>query len=246
MNQVSSVRLLGAAFWRNALRQPIFAALLLISPMLGLIIRPMPALAARYLPAFDIQRWIPLFLAVVAGFPAYLFGLLAALMLLDERDRDLLPALQVSPVSDRGLFLAKIVPAFLLSTAGTPIALLLTGQSGAITPTGIIAATLIAGPSVVFYTVTASALAGTKVQGITIGKLMGTVLPAPVLLALLPGPWRWAALIFPSSWMGGVFLDPINQWFWAAGGLIYSSALVLMVWKFGMRRYFRKGAAAQV
>lgn len=240
MKQTSAVRLLGAAFWRNALRQPIFAALLLIPPMLGLVIRPMPALAARYLPSFDIQQWMPLILSIVAGFPAYLFGFLAALMLLDERDRDLLPALRITPITDRGLLLAKIVPAFLLASAGTPTALLLSGQAGIITPAGIVAATLIAGPSAVFYTLTASALAGTKVQGISIGKIMGTVLPAPVLLALLPGPWRWGALVFPSSWVGAVFMDSGNQWLWALSGLLYSATLVLIVWRFGTRRYFSR------
>lgn len=239
MTHNSSVRALGGVFWRSALRQPIFTALLLVPPALGLMIRPMPALAARYLPAFDIQQWMPLFLAVVAGFPAYLFGLLAALMLLDERDRELLPALRVTPVSDRGLLLAKIVPASILAIIGTPTALLLSGQAAVIAPMGILAASLIAGPSLVFYAITASSLAGTKVQGITIGKIMGTVLPAPVLLALLPGPWRWGALIFPSSWVGGIFLDSENQWLWAAGGLVYTSALVLLVWKSGIKRYFK-------
>lgn len=229
-----------AAFWRSALRQPVFAALLLIPPLLGLVIRPMPALTARYLPTFEVQLWMPLILAVVAGFPAYLFGLLAALMLLDERDRGLLPALRITPMRDIDLLLAKIIPAFLLATAGTPAALLLSGQASVITPMGIITAALIAGPSAVFYAITASALAGTKVQGITIGKLMGTVLPAPVLLALLPVPWRWGALVFPSSWMGAVILDTPNQWVWASLGLIYTSALALVVWKAGMKRYFSR------
>jgi hypothetical protein len=39
-----------SAFSRSTLRQPVFFALLLVSPLLGLVIRPMPGLLGRYLP----------------------------------------------------------------------------------------------------------------------------------------------------------------------------------------------------
>jgi hypothetical protein len=206
--------------------------------MLGLMIRPLPELAGRFLPSFDVQEWMPLILAVVAGFPSYLFGLLATLMLLDERDRGLLPALRVTPMTDASLINAKILPALLLAAAGTPVALLLSGQASHLTPAGITAAALIAGPSAAFYALTGTALARNKVQGITAGKIMGTVLPAPVLLALLPEPWRWMSLIFPSTWIGAVFMDPGREWIWAGVGLVYTLMLALAAWTYGKKRYF--------
>ena len=235
MNQAKS---LTSAFGRSALRQPVFTALLLLPPLLGLMIRPMPVLLTRYFPLFDFHRWVPLFLAVAAGFPAYLFGLLASLMLLDERDRDLLPALRVTPITDRGLLAAKVFPALILALAGTPTALALSGQLSRLSPVAVIAAALIAVPSAAFYTLAAAALARNKVQGITIGKIMGTVLPAPVLLALLPAPWGCIALVFPSAWIGGMFMDPSHQGLWAMGGLAYSSILALLAWRPAMKRYF--------
>jgi hypothetical protein len=228
-----------SAFSRSTLRQPVFIALLLVSPLLGLVIRPMPGLLGRYLPNFDFEVQVPLILAVVAGFPAYLFGLLGALMLLDERDRDLLPAFQVTPISDRGLLSAKVVPAMMLAFAGTPCALLLSGQVHSLTPGAVIIAAFIAAPSAAFYALLAASLAGNKVQGITIGKIMGTALPAPVLLVLIPGSWRYAALIFPPSWAAGVFMNVDLRWPWIIGGLVYVSVLAVLAWNLARKRYFK-------
>ena len=152
MNQAKS---LTSAFGRSALRQPESTALLLLPSLLGLMIRPIPILLARYFPLFDSSRWIPLFLSVAACFPAYLFGLPTSLMLLDERDRNLLPALMVTPVTDRGLLAAKVFPALILALTGTPIALALSGQLFRISPGAVIAAALIAVPSAAFYTLAA-------------------------------------------------------------------------------------------
>ncbi len=236
----SRLTTLTGTFGRSALRQPVFAALLLAAPLLGLLIRPMPGLLERFVPGFDFYQWVPLFLAVTAGFPAYLFGFLASLMLLDERDSDLLPAMRVTPLSDGGLLAAKVLPAMILALVGTPIALSLSGQLSRISPGAVIAAALIAAPSAAFYALIAAALARNKVQGITIGKILGTVLPAPVLLVLLPPPWRFIALVFPSAWMGGVIGNHSLQlqWLWAAGGLLYASALALLAWRAAMKRYF--------
>ena len=240
MNRDRATRIatLSSAFGRSALRQPVFTALLLVPPLLGLMIRPMPGLLTRYFPGFNFYEWVPLFLAVAAGFPAYLFGLLASLMLLDERDRDLLPALRVTPVTDSGLLAAKLCPVLILTLTGTPITLALSGQLSRLSPGAVIAAALIAVPSAAFYALIATALARSKVQGITIGKIMGTVLPAPVLLALLPAPWRFPALIFPSAWIGAVFMDTSHQGLWAMGGLIYVSVLALLAWRAAIKRYF--------
>ena len=234
---------LADAFGRNALRRPVYAALLVVPPLMGLLIRPMPLLLGRLFPAFDFAAWMPLFLAVAAGFPPYLFGLLAALQLLDERDCGLLPAFRVSPMSKNALLAAKAVPAAALAAFGTAAALLLTGQAASVPPFCIAAAGIIAAPSAVFYALVVTGLARTKLQGLTAGKVLGTVLPAPVIWSLAPSPWRWFALPFPSTWAGAAMTvsgasAAGTAVFRSAVGMVYVSVLATLAWILSRRRYF--------
>jgi len=229
-----------AGFGRTVLRQPVFAVLLLIPPLTGLMIRPLSGILGYYLPDFDFSEWVPLFLALTAGFPAYLFGFLSSLILLDERDRGLLPALRVTPLSDRGLLAAKLIPAMMLSLFGTPAALALSGQAYRISPAALAAAAIIAVPTTAFYALAGTSLARNKVQGISIGKVMGLLLIGPVLLAMLPAPWRFFSLIFPSAWLGWLIEDPVNQIYRAAGGFLYVTALSMIKWRGAMKRYFEE------
>ena len=232
------VESLAGSFSRSALRQPIFAILLFVPPLIGLGIRPLPGLLEHYLPKFDFSEWIPLFLAVTAGFPAYLYGFLASLILLDERDQDLLPAIRVTPLTDRGLIAAKLLPAMILALTGTPITLALSGQIFQISLSTAIAAAIIAVPSTAFYALIGTALARNKVQGISIGKVMGMTLLAPVLPVILPAPWSFLALLFPPAWIGRVLREPAHQGLWAVGGLLYTSVLAMLTWRWAMKRYF--------
>ena len=226
------------SFGRSALRQPIYTLLLLLPPLMGLLIRPLLLLLRRYLPSFDIDAWIPLILAVTAGFPPYLFGLLSALMLLDERDCDLLPALRVTPVGERSLLAAKILPAALLSLAGVPAALLFSGLAHRIPAWSPAVLGLMAAPTAAFYALLVTGLSGSKVQALTWGKILGTALAVPVLLEILPSPWRFGALAFPSSWMAALCIEERGGAVWAAGGLLYAILLVLLSWRMARRKYF--------
>jgi len=229
---------LAESFGRSALRQPVFTALLLLPAAMGLLLRPLPAGLALAAPDFDPTPWMPLFLGIVAGFPPYLFGLLAGLMLLDGRDRHLLPALRATPISDRGLLAAKSAPAALMAMIGTPITLILSGKITDIPFGAVIASGLIAGPSTVFTALIVTSLARNKVQGMTVSKILGTLLAAPAAFLLAAEPWRYSFLVFPPAWIGAAFNHPEDWLLWSAGGFVYTGTLALLVGKAAMRRYF--------
>lgn len=229
---------LADAFGRSTLRQPVYILLLIAPFLMGLLIRLLPVLFTRFFPAFDYKAWMPLILAVTAGFPPYLYGLLASLQLLDERDRGLLPAFRVSPMSEGTLLAAKAVPAALMAALGTVPALLLSGQADSVSSLAILAAGFIAAPSAIFYTFIATSLSRSKVQGLTAGKILGIPLLAPVLWVLTPNPWRWAATIFPSAWAGAAMTGPGTAATWFLGGFVYVSLLAVLSGLLARRNYF--------
>ncbi|MDF1566743.1 MAG: hypothetical protein P1P77_01855 [Spirochaetaceae bacterium] len=229
---------LAESFGRSALRRPVFTVLLLLPAAMGLLLRPLPAGLALAAPGFDPTPWMPLFLGVVAGFPPYLFGLLTGLMLLDERDRHLHPALRATPISDRGLLAAKAAPAALMAMIGTPITLILSGKMAEIPFGAVIASGLIAAPYTVFNALIAASLARNKVQGMTVSKILGTLLAAPAAFLLAAEPWRYSFLVFPATWISAAFNYPEDWVFWSAGGFIYAGTLALFAGKTAMHRYF--------
>lgn len=237
MRKQNAATALADSFGRSALRQPVFAILLFMPPLMGLFVRLLLVLLRRFLPAFDPVPWIPLFLGVSAGFPPYMYGLLAALMLLDERDRELLPAFRVTPLSDRVFMAAKVVPAMLLSMVGVPLCLYLSGQANLLPVWSPVAMGLIAAPMTAFYVLLVTGLATSKVQALTLGKILGTVLIAPVGLALFNSPWRLLLLIFPSSWMGAVLLGD-SGYIWAIGAFVYALFLATVTSRMTLRNYF--------
>ena len=232
-----SAAVLAETFARSAIRQPVFAVLLVVPPVMGLFLRLALSLLDRRLPGFDSNVLLPLLLAVTAGFPPYLYGLLASLMLLDERDRDLVPALRVTPISLDGLLLAKIVPASVLTFAAVPVTLNLSGRIGVLPVWTPIAGGLLAAVLAALYTLVIIRFSATKVQALTAGKILGTALIAPTALVFLPRPWSTAFLLVPGNWIASSFLRPSGL-LYAAIGLVYITGLTLLFWKTGRKRYF--------
>lgn len=173
--------------------------LIALPPFMGVLVRLAIAVISDRFPGWDIRRFYPLILGTVAAMVPYFNGLLAGLLLLEERDQGISPALRVTPLSDRGILLAKALPAAALAALGTPAALYLTGLYKA--PLGITTGiSLLAALQTLFGIAILLLFARTKVQGLAVGKLMGFGLLAPALWFFVPATGRFTALIFPAGW----------------------------------------------
>lgn len=236
MKPYSPASALLESFGRSVLRQPIFTVIVFLAPAMGLVVRLCLVLLGRYLPAFDAGPWIPLILAVSAGFPPYLYGLLAALMLLDEKDKGLLPALRTTPITDRSLLTSRTGPAAVLASVGAPLTIYLSGESGLFPPWIPPVMGILAAPLTVFYTLLVIRLSSTKVQALTVGKILSVLIMTPIGWALLPDPWRFAALVFPATPMAST-LTGSRGVIWALTAFTYSLALLLLL-RGGARRYY--------
>ena len=204
---------------------------------MGLFLRLVLVSLDRFLPGFDYRPWIPLLLAVTAGFPPYLYGLLSALILLDEKDRDILPALRVTPLSNASILMTRIFPAAVPAAAAVPACLYLSGQSQSLAFRSPAAAGILGALLSIFNSLVVIRLSSTKVQALTVGKLLGTVLLLPAAFVLLSPPWNYLTLILPGTWLAPLLLSSQGV-LWGAAGLIYTLVLTAFAWRSTLRSYF--------
>jgi len=125
-----------------------------------------------------------------------------------------------------------------LSAVGTPTALVLASVG---TPAEIPAASVAASGFTAAPTTAVSALltvspARTKVQEMTVGKVLGPVLPAPLLLILIPSAWRFAALLVPSGWTAAPVLGVRSRGLCLPGGMLFNGLLLTVVFPWCRRR----------
>ncbi len=228
---------LTAAFGRSALRQPIFALLLFVPLLMGLFLRLAMGFLSRYFPNLEPAPWIPLILAITATFPPYLYGILASLMLLDEKDRELLPVFLTTPIRKRSLILAKLAPAAVLAAIGAPTCIGLSGLSSYLPASAPILCGLIAVPLTLFYGLFILRMSGNKVQALTFAKISGSLLIAPVGLALLNPPWRFLFLVMPGTPMAAMLTEG-HSMLWFLPAIVYPGVITWLLWKPALNSYF--------
>ncbi len=225
-------------------RDPLLLLIGLSPLLLGLALRggypPAHAwLAGAY--GFDLDGYRPLLLglAVVLHVP-FTFGMVGALMVLDDIDSRALTVLRVSPLT---------LPRFLgyraaLVTTATGLGLAIAvplsglvpgGQLGAAVPA--LAAAVLLAPLTMLATL---AVAGNKVEGVAVLKLLGLPLYAPVAAWWLDGPAGWLLAVVPSWWVLRSLWEAPGVGFVAGGVALSGGALALL----GRRALLRLGGPA--
>jgi fluoroquinolone transport system permease protein len=202
-----AVRPVPAPRWRaGGVRWDPMLVLIVVSPLLL-------ALAARsgYPPLrdwlaraheFDLDPYRPVLLGVVVVVHVPVaFGMAGALRVLDDVDDRVLMAIRVSPLT---------LPRYLRRRAGLVTAAALVGLvvavplSGLLPPAGWPAALPAMLPASLLAPLTmlaALAVAGNKVEGVAVLKLLGLPLYAPVAGWWLTGPAGWPFAVLPSWWV---------------------------------------------
>ncbi len=186
----------------NVSRDPvlILATALSVLPAIGLWLW-MPAMDEAAAATFGIERFSRYIAPVALMLPAALIGWVAGFLLLEDRDENLLPALEVTPVGKAGFLAYRVTITALLSAAVTIPTLSVVAPGLDVTTATLLIALVPA--NAVLNAVVLPALARNKVEGLALTKLTNLAMIVP-LLAAVPSPWRFAAAIFPSYWIGEV------------------------------------------
>lgn len=184
-----------------------FAIVLSTTPALAMLrVREAMDLAAlQRLGVVEFSRYVA---PVALLIPAFLIGWVTGFLLLEDRDDGPLLAVDVTPVGKVGFLWYRV-------TATAAVVLVLTlAATTAVTPQldagrRLAAAVMVAG-SAVLAAIVLPAVARNKVEGLALTKLTNLASIVP-LLAMVPSPWRYAAGVVPTYWLGELLAPPASR-----------------------------------
>lgn len=196
-----------AADGRQMLRDPMMAFVFAGPPLLWAALRFGAPAAIGLAEAYthqDLSSYTGLILCFAALLVPLLMGMVTGLVLLDERDEGLIQWYAVSPLTKKGYFLYRLlVPTIMTVVYG---AWILAG-SGLAAPAWSAAGPmlLMLGLEAPFMALMLAAIASNKLEGLALTKGIGLLVIAPVLVYLVPWPWKAAAAVLPTFWPTAVF-----------------------------------------
>lgn len=211
------------------------AAVVLIPPLTETLFR-------RY--AFDLVPYYPV---VVTGLllltSIIIVGGLGAFLVLDEIDAGTLAAIRVTPVSLSTFFAYRAATVVAVTTGYVVITMTFSGLvrpglTPALIPIGIVA-----GLSSVVTLLLIVAVAGNKIQGIAMLRLLGLVIAGlPCLPWFIDSAWNLAFGVLPPYWAAKAFWVASDHGIWwpyLLGGAVCN---IVMGWPL-FRRFINKNTA---
>ena len=229
--------------FKSVRRDPLLLYWLVIPPLMVLRVRLILPWATGYLSnnfGFDLVPYYPMLLSFffVLQIPL-LFGVMAGLLVLDERDDDTLTALRVTPISMAGYTLYRGGATTLLSFAYVLIALPLTG----LLPPSLLPATalvaLLSGLMAPLFALILSTFAANKVEGLALMKGLSVFMLGPLAAYFIDSDWQLLLGVLPTYWPAKAFWvagEGGNLWPYVLVGMVYH--LLLLAWL--LRRFQKK------
>ncbi|MEK3884008.1 hypothetical protein [Paenibacillus sp. PL2-23] len=168
-----------------------------------------------------------------------LLGSMAGLLMLDDRDENMIAYFGVTPLARNGYFRYRLFLPSLLTLLMCGLFILFSGiaDAGADSSYGIVLLMLEAPLLALFLT----AFASNKVEGLALSKASGILFLGPVAAYFVPEPWTYVGLWIPSYWPAQSYLAsmsgfPAASFGWFAGGLILHAILLAGLLQVFLRR----------
>lgn len=181
----------------------------------------------------DLDPYRPLLLAVAVTLHIpVVFGIIGALLVLDEVDSGAVAALRVSPLTASGHLGYRAALVTGATALGLAVALPLSGLAPPGDLLALAPGTVVAVLTAPLVTAGTLALAANKVEGVGVAKLLGVPLYLPVVSWWVGGPAGWLLAPLPTWWLLR------SQWAapvaapaagYAAGGLAVTVAALILV-----------------
>ncbi len=146
---------------------------------------------------FDLSPWFPLIQSTALTIGPVLVGIVAGLLMVDQRDEGIATAMSVTPLGVDGYLSYRVAfPAL----GGLVITIVMLGlvDLAPISITAIILCSICAAPLAPLFALTIALLAKNKIQGFAIAKANGVV-TAPVIAAwFVAPPVQWLFVLLPT------------------------------------------------
>ena len=198
--------------------------------LLGLAMRfgfaPLHGWLAR-VHGFDADPYRPLLLAVaVLLHVPVTFGMIGALLVLDDVDDRALTALRTSPLTLPRYLAYRAASATAAAVVGLAVAVPLSGLGAPDSWARLGPAVLLSALVTPLFLLATLVLAGNKVEGVAAAKLLGLPMYAPVATWWLTGPAGWPFAVLPTWW---VVQTQWTAWPYALGGAALTIAALAVL-----------------
>jgi len=199
VNPATAIAAFARADLRALARDPLLR-LLLVAPLglTGVLVLGVPLVEGFVEDAFgrDLTAHRMVLVAFLACVTMPLFlGAMAGLLVLEDRESGVLPAVAVSPAGLRSYLLVRCGWAGIAASVTVTGALIL---QGGVSP-GVVAATSgLSGGYAVVVLLLVGTLAGDRLEGLVVVKVLTLPFALALLVEFLAAPWSWLLAALPS------------------------------------------------
>jgi hypothetical protein len=211
---------------------------------------PLVAVAARVIATIgvtwtrerhglDLAPHLPLvWVVLLVAHTPLVFGTLTGLLLLEDRDARLLPAIATTRASVITLLAYRLAGTAACTAIGLAVGFVVAGVDHAAGVAGLFAVVVAAAAVSMVPAMLMAALAANRVQGVAVMKIFGLPLYLPLASWFIDGPLRWLFSPLPSAWaMWAMWAStPVATALLAAGAVVTSSVVTLTL----SRRFLRR------
>ncbi len=193
------------AFWKldlkNISREAMLLALLFVAPFLALLVRLfLPLLAEALRPWISLEDHSPLVLMFIMNLGPLLTGMITGLLLVDEADDHVLPALAVTPPGKRGFLIHRLTAPYIWTVICLLPVPLISGIDIFLPVSRLIPIVLVLALGAPMEALIISAFAGNKIEAMAVGKMTGFLFLAPFIGWFAPGFWKFSGFPLPGLW----------------------------------------------
>lgn len=156
--------------------------------------------------SFSITPWYGLADGMLICLTPMFVAMISAFLLLEERDEGLNAFYQITPAQGYSYLTARIgLPmlwAFFITIIVSGVFNLSSLSAGV-----ILSGSLISSFTGIFLAMMVVSIAGNRVEGLALSKLMGISFLGLILIWLVPKPYYYVMAFLPSFWIGKLILD---------------------------------------
>ncbi|MFA7566091.1 MAG: hypothetical protein WCY01_03635 [Alkalispirochaeta sp.] len=229
---------------KNAIRDDILPVVACIPVFLVLLIRfGEPQLQAVLPASIDLSVHHPAVIAVLTCMTPMMFGWVIGFMLLEEREEHVLSAIAITPLTKRGYLLYRITLVTVVSIVLTAVLIPLSGLSGisGLTMPRYLIISVMAALEAPFFALILATLAGNRVEGLAVAKLLGIIVIPPILPFYFDSPAVYLSGIIPSYWIGEALTRIDGPFPSFVGPVVVGFVLHFITLRGGLAYFSRRG-----
>jgi hypothetical protein len=237
----AAVRSFVRADRRGLVRDGLLIMLALSVPMVAVAVRIIATVGVtwtREQHGLDLAPHLPLvWVVLLVAHTPLIFGTLTGLLLLEDRDARLLPAIATTRASVVTLLAYRLAATAACTAIGLAVGFVVAGVDHAVGTAGLFAVVVAAAAVSMVPALLMAALASNRVQGVAVMKIFGLPLYLPLASWFIEGPLGWLFSPVPSAWaMWAMWATtPVTTALFAAGAVVTSSLVALAL----SRRFLR-------